>query len=80
MVRTVINFVVSSLELFSVIGFFLVLLLGLIAGAQGGGFIGAIGGLVGAFIFNVMFFGILFLVMQNNKVLKEIRDTLKAPK
>lgn len=78
MVSKVINFVVSSLELFSVIGFFLFLLMGFFGGWGSNGFLGAIGGLIVAFIFNVIFFGVLFLVIQNNKILKEIRDTLQS--
>lgn len=77
MVRKVINLVVSSLELFSVIGFFLFLLMGFLGGWGSNGFLGAIGGLIIAFVFNVIFFGVLFLIIQNNKILKEIRDTLK---
>lgn len=78
MVRKVIDFVVSSLELFSVIGFFLFLLMGFLGGWGSSGFLGAIGGVIVAFIFNVIFFGVLFLVIQNNKVLKEIRDSLQG--
>lgn len=78
MVRKVIDLVVSSLELFSVIGFFLFLLGGFVTGWSSNGFFGAIAGLIVAFVINVIVFGVLFLVIQNNKILKEIRDTLKS--
>lgn len=78
MIRSVINFVVSSLEVFAVAGFFLSILTSVVVGATGAGFIGAVAGLLGGIIWSVVVFGILFLMIQNNKILKEIRDGIKT--
>ena len=80
MVRTLINFVVSSLEIIAVIGFVVAILAGIVMGAQSGGFIGAVVGLLLGTLWSVLVFGLLFLMIQNNKILKEIRDSLRAGK
>lgn len=56
--------VVSLYSALLEIGLWLILLVGLIAGWQGGGFIGAIGGLIGSAIFGAVVFG-AFLVLDD---------------
>jgi uncharacterized membrane protein len=66
------KFILSSLELFSHIAIFLILLSGLIQGAIGGGVVGDVGGAIvgGAigFLFAlvgcVVIFGVIFLLME----------------
>jgi uncharacterized membrane protein len=56
--------ITKSLELICQIAIVVFLLGGLISGWQWGGFFGAIGGLIGAFIFSVTFFGALFVLLD----------------
>jgi len=53
------------------IGLWLILLVGLIGGWQANGFLGALGGLIGAAIFGAVFFG-AFLVLD------DIRNTVRS--
>ena len=53
------------------ISLWLILLVALVGGWQAGGFMGAIGALIGAFIFGAMFMG-AFLVLE------DIRKSVKA--
>lgn len=78
MKQNVITFVVTWLETIAVIGFLLFPLMGLIGGWGAGGFLGGIIGAFVATIFGVMVFGALFLLIQNNQVLKDIRTLLQA--
>jgi hypothetical protein len=78
MIRNVSNFVVSSLEAIAVIGFLLFPVGGLLGGLGSGGPVGGIVGLFVATVVGVVVFGALFLFIQNNQTLKEIRDLLKA--
>jgi len=58
--KLVVNLYSTLLE----VGLWLILLVGLVAGWQSGGFIGAIGGGVGAAIFGAVIFG-AFLVLDD---------------
>lgn len=63
--------IVGSWSTLIEISLWLLLLVSLISGWQAGGFLGAIGGLIGAFIIGSMFLG-AFLVLD------DIRKTVKA--
>lgn len=63
--------IVGSWSTLIEISLWLLLLVSLISGWQAGGFFGAIGGLIGAFIFGAMFLG-AFLALD------DIRKTVKA--
>lgn len=63
--------IVGSWSTLIEISLWLLLVVALISGWQAGGFIGAIGGLIGAFIIGSMFLG-AFLVLD------DIRKTVKA--
>lgn len=63
--------IVGSWSTLIEIALWLLLLVSLISGWQAGGFFGAIGGLIGAFIFGSMFLG-AFLALD------DIRKTVKA--
>ena len=76
--RKVIHFVITWLETIAVIGFLLFPLIGLVSGWGMGGFIGAIVGVFLATVFGVMVFGALFLLIQNNQTLRDIRALLQA--
>jgi len=65
--KIVVNLYTVLLE----IGLWLVLLIGLVSGWQAKGFIGAVGGIIGAAIFGAVFFG-AFLVLD------DIRNKVKA--
>lgn len=66
------KFILSSLELFSHIAIFLILLSGIIKGAIGGGITGNVGGAVAGGIFGFLMalvlcavvFGVIFLLME----------------
>ena len=66
------KFILSSLELFSHIAIFLILLSGIIQGAIGGGIAGDVGGAVvggvvgflSALVVCVVLFGVIFLLME----------------
>lgn len=63
--------IVGSWSILIEISLWLILLMGLIGGWQGGDFLGAIGGLIVAFVLGSMFLG-AFLVLD------DIRKTVKA--
>ena len=63
--------IVGSWSILIEISLWLILLMGLIGGWQGSGFLGAIGGLIVAFVLGSMFLG-AFLVLD------DIRKTVKA--
>ena len=65
--KIVVNLYTVLLE----IGLWLILLIGLVSGWQAKGFIGAVGGIIGAAIFGAVFFG-AFLVLD------DIRNKVKA--
>lgn len=77
MKRKVIDFVINWLETIGVIAFLLFPLFGLIGGGQSGGFIGAIVGAFVATVMGVIMFGGIFLLIQNNQTLKDIRTLLE---
>ena len=66
------KFILSSLELFSHVAIFLILLSGIIQGAIGGGVAGDVGGAVvggvvgflSALVVCVVLFGVIFLLME----------------
>jgi len=58
------SFVTRSLEVICQIAIVLLLISGFIGGWQSGGFFGAIGGLIGAFLLSVVFFGALFILLD----------------
>lgn len=64
------SFISSSLEIILQIVFVLMLLAGLVSGWSTGGFVAAIGGLIGAFVFGVVMLGAIF-------VLLDIRDNTR---
>ncbi len=78
MKRAVINFVISWLETIAVIGFLLFPLLGLIGGWSASGFLAGLVSALIATIMGVVIFGGLFLLIQNNQTLRDIRALLQA--
>ncbi len=54
----------KSLEVVCQIAIVVLLLSGFFGGWQAGGFFGAIGGLLGAFLFSVVIFGALFVLLD----------------
>jgi len=61
------------------ISLWLILLIGLIGGWQGGGFLGAIVGLVIAFVVGSMFLGAFLVLDDIRKTVKEIEKMKNAP-
>ncbi|MFZ4125102.1 MAG: hypothetical protein ACOYJ2_03400 [Rickettsiales bacterium] len=84
--RTIGEFVVGWLESFATVGFLLCPILGVFVGTMFGaeelggvsGIAGGVilGGLIGTF-WGILFFGFIFLFLQTNYVLKDIRNSLR---
>jgi hypothetical protein len=70
------HLIVQTVEKLSIALVCLVLFVGLISGYTDNGVGGAILGLVGAFLFSVFFFGILFILLEMNESLRSIRQQL----
>ena len=71
------DFIVNSLELISKVAFVLLVAAGFFAGAGTGRPGGAIVGLIGAFVVGVVFFGVLFVLLEMNENLRAIRKSLE---
>ena len=69
--------IVRTLEMFSVVAIILILVIGLGVGYARGNTEGAIVGLIIAFLLSVMTFGALFILLEMNQSLREIRDLLQ---
>jgi hypothetical protein len=70
--------VVRTLEALSGFCIVLILLAGGVAGCTSAGFMGAIGGLIAAFFLSVFVFGALFILLEQNQSLREIRRILET--
>lgn len=71
--------IVGAWSILIEISLWLILLIGLIGGWQGGGFLGAIAGLVIAFVFGSMFLGAFLVLDDIRKTLKEIEKKKDSP-
>ncbi len=71
------GFISTSLDIILQIFFVLMLLAGLFSGYQTGGFFGAIGGLIGAFLVGVVFLGALFVLLDIRDNTKRAADALE---
>jgi uncharacterized membrane protein len=71
------NFITKSLEIICQIAIVVMLLAGLIGGWQAGGFMTAIGGLLGAFLFSVVFFGALFVLLDIAEFTRRTAEALE---
>ena len=69
--------VVRTIEAISGFCIALLLLAGLMAGYNYAGVAGAIGGLIAAFFASVLVFGVLFILLEQNENLREIRRMLE---
>ncbi|MFZ4540950.1 MAG: hypothetical protein ACOYNL_03945 [Rickettsiales bacterium] len=78
MQRKVIDFALMWLETISVVGFLMLPGLAFIAGCMSGGFLSGLLGMLIATIVSVVIFGGVFLLIQNNQTLKDIRSLMQA--
>jgi uncharacterized membrane protein len=69
------SFISKSLEVICQLAIVILLLSGFFGGWQSGGFIGAIGGLIVAFVVSVVFFGALFILLD---IAENTRRTAEA--
>jgi len=69
------NMITKSLELICQIAIVVFVIGGLVAGWNAGGFFGGIAGLIGAFLFSVVFFGALFVLLE---IAENTRRTAEA--
>ncbi len=72
--------IIGTLEVFSHGLIILFLLAGLGLGYQAGDLIGAVVGLVAAFLLSVMIFGLVFIALDISETLREIRKLLQNGK
>lgn len=80
------KFILSSLELFSHIAIFLILVYGIIAGATGGGNAGGVGGaimggalgFVAALVVCVVLFGTIFLLIEIAENTRRTADAVEV--
>ena len=70
--------IVNTLELLCNVAIVLILLMSTIQGANTGGFMGAIFGLIGGFIFSVLVFGALFVLMDIADHTRRSADALQS--
>lgn len=71
------SFFTKSLEVICQIAIVLLFIFGLVGGWNTSGFLGAIGGLLGALLFSAMFFGALFILMDIADHTKRAADALE---
>jgi uncharacterized membrane protein len=69
------QFITGSLNIICQVAIVVILIAGLGAGWQQGGLFGAIGGLIAAFLFSVVFFGALFVLLE---IAENTRRTAEA--
>jgi hypothetical protein len=70
--------IVQAVDALSVIGVLVLLVGGLVGGYQAGGGPGAIGGLLAAFVASIVIFGALFIFLEMNQALRDIRRLLES--
>jgi uncharacterized membrane protein len=71
------NFITKSLEIICQIAIVVMLLAGFIGGWQAGGFFAAIGGLIGALLFSIVFFGALFVLLDISEFTRRTAEALE---
>jgi uncharacterized membrane protein len=71
------RFFSKSLEIICQIAIVVMLIAGLIGGWQAGGFFAGIGGLIGAFLFSVVFFGALFVLLDIAEYTRRTAEALE---
>lgn len=71
------KFITTSLEVICQIAIVVFLLAGFIGGWQAGGFFAALGGLIGAFLFSVVFFGALFVLLDIAEFTRRTAEALE---
>lgn len=71
------KFITKSLEIICQIAIVVLLLGGFIGGWQSGGFGNAIGGLLGAFLISVVFFGALFVLLDIAEYTRRTAEALE---
>ena len=69
--------IVSSYQMLIEISIWLFLLLSIVLGWMGGGFFGAIGGLIAGFVFAVMFFGAFLILSDIRTSVQRIEEAKK---
>ena len=74
------NFLIKILEVLAFLIVAIIVLSGMIIGGQAGGFGGFILGTIIGLVSAALFGGILLMMLQNNELLKEIRDNTKKKK
>ena len=71
------KFITTSLDLICQVAIVLLLVAGIGAGWQNGGFFGAIGGLIGAFLLSVVFFGALFVLLDISDNTRRVAEAME---
>ncbi len=71
------RFITTSLDVICQVAIVLLLIVGLGAGWENGGLFGAIGGLIGAFLVSVVFFGALFVLLDISDHTRRAADALE---